>query len=314
MSANKSPTICPAGFFRAPALRPRISVDSRDLEARQWRNSAPLRCVKPQGEKGTPPPRSNFSETKLRGPLESTKACKKEAKTKLSEAEKTWEALRAPRTPRTRGNPDNTCNIIRLEGTQLTETSAAATRTGAQIGPDRHGCDRENGGRWSGRRGSRIRGYKSRLSTGTRQNKGKAKKGVLKNEGKRTHRLLRISNLFKNERRSEPTEILCGRVDARLKRHEIRCLGEKYHRRRADIYIGRVRPRCAQAIHSPLLLDFARADAGRANQNCAPRAVDQGMDAPQVRLPAPLGDVVGVADPVSERRTLAADFTGVSHC
>jgi hypothetical protein len=35
-----------------------------------------------------PPPRSNFGKTKLRGPLESTKACEKQAKTKLSEAEK----------------------------------------------------------------------------------------------------------------------------------------------------------------------------------------------------------------------------------
>jgi hypothetical protein len=52
--------------------RPIVSADGRTVGERQ----PPL------------PPGSIFGETKLRGPLESTKYTKKEAKTKLSEAEK----------------------------------------------------------------------------------------------------------------------------------------------------------------------------------------------------------------------------------
>lgn len=58
-----------------------------------------------------------------------------------------------------------------------------------------------------------------------------------------------------------------------------------------------------------LLRHLARADARSAGQDGLASAVHDGVDAPQVRLPAPLGDVMGVTDPIAEHRTLAADFT-----
>jgi hypothetical protein len=85
------------------ALRLRTSTAAREPDAHRGRNSASLqrwrRTRRIKGERCPPPPRSNFGETKLRGPLESTKLPKKWAKTKLSEAENPSEVQRAPKEP-----------------------------------------------------------------------------------------------------------------------------------------------------------------------------------------------------------------------
>jgi hypothetical protein len=308
MSANKSPTIWPAGSLRAPALRSRISTDSRDQEARQWQNRAPSLGVEPQDEKGTPPPGSNFGKTKLRGPLESTNNSKKGVKTKLSEADgskrRPGPFAKRHRMPRLILSATWRFLLGRNAG-KLQATCKYAVAVSQGVLP------REAGGALRAK-SCRGRGYNTGLCPADGKEEGK---GIfLKHWGKRTHKSRGISNLCKKRRRSEPTEIRHGRAGASLKLHGIRCLRGEFNRRQADVYTGRVRSKRAQTIDSPLLLDFARADAGRARENRPPGAVHQGMNAPQVRLPAPLGDVVGVADPVSERRTFAADFTGVSHC
>src|SRR5215472_11535024 len=64
------------------------------------------------------------------------------------------------------------------------------------------------------------------------------------------------------------------------------------------------------ALKARLLRNFARANAGRADQQRLASPIDQGVNAPQIGLPAPLSDIVGVTDSVSERRTFATDLTG----
>jgi len=59
--------------------------------------------------------------------------------------------------------------------------------------------------------------------------------------------------------------------------------------------------------------DFAAAQAGRADADALSLAIDLGVHRTQVDVPAPLGDVVGVADAVSRLRLLAADFTLLCH-
>ena len=59
--------------------------------------------------------------------------------------------------------------------------------------------------------------------------------------------------------------------------------------------------------------DFAAAQAGRADANALALARDLGVHRTQVDVPAPLGDVVRVADAVSRLRLLAADFTLLCH-
>jgi hypothetical protein len=61
------------------------------------------------------------------------------------------------------------------------------------------------------------------------------------------------------------------------------------------------------------LLDFTRADAGSANANAAPSAVHQRTNGLQIQVPAAVGHVVGVADPVPELGAPAANFTNSSH-
>jgi len=59
--------------------------------------------------------------------------------------------------------------------------------------------------------------------------------------------------------------------------------------------------------------DFTAAQAGRADADPLSLAVDLGVHRTQVDVPAPLGDVVGVADAVSRLRLLAADITLLCH-
>jgi len=60
-------------------------------------------------------------------------------------------------------------------------------------------------------------------------------------------------------------------------------------------------------------LDFAGLNARRAHADTLGRASDHRMDGLQVDVPAPLGDVVGVAYAVSELRTAHTDFTHFRH-
>ena len=62
-----------------------------------------------------------------------------------------------------------------------------------------------------------------------------------------------------------------------------------------------------------LLGDLAGTNAGRADEQRLASTVYHGVDAPQIRLPAPSGNVVGMTNSVSERRTLTADFTRARH-
>jgi len=58
---------------------------------------------------------------------------------------------------------------------------------------------------------------------------------------------------------------------------------------------------------------FAAAQAGGADANPFGSGAHLGVDRSQIYVPAPLGDVMGVADVVSELRPLAADLTYVCH-
>jgi hypothetical protein len=57
----------------------------------------------------------------------------------------------------------------------------------------------------------------------------------------------------------------------------------------------------------------AAADAGSADAHALALAGDLGVHRFQVDVPAPLGDVVGVADAVPRLRLLAADITLLCH-
>ena len=59
--------------------------------------------------------------------------------------------------------------------------------------------------------------------------------------------------------------------------------------------------------------DFAAAQAGGADADALGGSAYFGVDGTQVHVPAPLGDVVGVADIVSELRPLAAELTYLCH-
>jgi hypothetical protein len=61
------------------------------------------------------------------------------------------------------------------------------------------------------------------------------------------------------------------------------------------------------------LNDFAAAQAGGADAHAFGGSAHTGVHRTQIHVPAPFGDVVGVADAVSELRLLAADFTLLSH-
>jgi hypothetical protein len=60
-------------------------------------------------------------------------------------------------------------------------------------------------------------------------------------------------------------------------------------------------------------LNFAGADAGCANANSAASPVYQRANRLQIDVPAPLGHVVGVADPIAELRAPSADLTNSCH-
>lgn len=59
--------------------------------------------------------------------------------------------------------------------------------------------------------------------------------------------------------------------------------------------------------------DFTATKAGRADADPLSLAIDLGVHRTQIDVPAPLGDVVGVADAVSRLRLLAADITLLCH-
>src|SRR5260370_42562446 len=69
----------------------------------------------------------------------------------------------------------------------------------------------------------------------------------------------------------------------------------------------------APAVRLLSLDDFAAAQAGGADAHALALAVDLGVHRAQIDVPAPLGDVVGVADAVSRLRLLAADITLLCH-
>jgi hypothetical protein len=58
---------------------------------------------------------------------------------------------------------------------------------------------------------------------------------------------------------------------------------------------------------------FAAAQAGRADAHVLPLSIHLGVHRAQIDVPAPLGDVMGVADMVSRLRLFAADFTLLCH-
>jgi hypothetical protein len=59
--------------------------------------------------------------------------------------------------------------------------------------------------------------------------------------------------------------------------------------------------------------DFAAAQAASADAHALPLSVYLGMNRTQIDVPAPLRDVVRVADMVSRLRLLPADFTFLCH-
>jgi hypothetical protein len=61
------------------------------------------------------------------------------------------------------------------------------------------------------------------------------------------------------------------------------------------------------------LNDFAAAQAGCADANALGRSFDPGPNRAQVDVPAALGHVVGVADPVTELRPFAANLAYLCH-
>lgn len=61
------------------------------------------------------------------------------------------------------------------------------------------------------------------------------------------------------------------------------------------------------------LLNFTVADARCADPHPAPGAFHQGSNRLQVHIPAPLRNVVGVADPVTELRSAPAYFANLCH-
>jgi len=58
---------------------------------------------------------------------------------------------------------------------------------------------------------------------------------------------------------------------------------------------------------------FAAAQAGRAYAHALGGGAYAGVHGTEIHVPAPLGDVVGVADAVSKLRLLAADITLLGH-
>ena len=70
---------------------------------------------------------------------------------------------------------------------------------------------------------------------------------------------------------------------------------------------------CGEAAVFRRLFSPTRADASGANTHTFVRAVDDGLDAAEIRIPAAAGDIVSVADRIAEARFLAAEFTCECH-
>ena len=60
-------------------------------------------------------------------------------------------------------------------------------------------------------------------------------------------------------------------------------------------------------------MDFAAANAGRADAHTFPGAIDQSMNGLQVQIPAALRYVVGMADAMPELRPSATNVTNFCH-
>ena len=60
-------------------------------------------------------------------------------------------------------------------------------------------------------------------------------------------------------------------------------------------------------------LDFAAAQAGSAHANALGCSLHPGVNRTKIDVPAPLGDVVGVADVISKLRSLAAHIAYACH-
>jgi len=58
---------------------------------------------------------------------------------------------------------------------------------------------------------------------------------------------------------------------------------------------------------------FAAAQAGRADADAFGRGADFSPHRAQIHVPAPLGDIVGVADVVAELRPFTANITYLCH-
>src|SRR5579872_297041 len=61
------------------------------------------------------------------------------------------------------------------------------------------------------------------------------------------------------------------------------------------------------------LLNFSALNARRTDANALGRALDHRVYGLQIQIPAPLGDIVGVADTVSEPWAALTDFTHFRH-
>ena len=61
------------------------------------------------------------------------------------------------------------------------------------------------------------------------------------------------------------------------------------------------------------LLDFTGANARCAHPDAAAGAIDEGADVLEIEIPAALGNVVRVADPIAELRATTADFANLCH-
>jgi hypothetical protein len=61
------------------------------------------------------------------------------------------------------------------------------------------------------------------------------------------------------------------------------------------------------------LLDLTAPDARRADPNAPARAVDHRMNALQIHVPAPLGHIVSMADPIAELRTAPTNVAHLGH-
>jgi hypothetical protein len=61
------------------------------------------------------------------------------------------------------------------------------------------------------------------------------------------------------------------------------------------------------------LLDFAVLDAVCANADALSHSVDHGVHGLKVDVPAPVGQIMGVANPMSELWTAAADIADSRH-